>query len=128
MRGRSPFPKETASNWHAQHEWSGAADFGGPNEVAYSRTRRVVRVLGREFALPPDGQTLIVLVDDNDGEPTFTERTVPSEAVANVRVDPSLDKKTNGARMTAAHRVQHATWDRLLRSDPTTLAFLERAD
>lgn len=44
--------------------WSGSSGPQGEWETLYSPDRRVVRVLGREYALPEDGRTLMLLIDE----------------------------------------------------------------
>lgn len=69
--------------------WDASSDYGGPREVLHSQARRVVRLGGRaggrEVPFPPDGRTLLVLVDD---ERPSTISGGPSVAVRAAAVEP----------------------------------------
>jgi hypothetical protein len=81
-RGKRP-PPPPAPVWSMPPEWDAASDGGGPREVLHGRARGLVRVADREFALPRDGRTLVLLVDERDAppgaRPAVTERiaTIP---------------------------------------------------
>lgn len=69
--GRAMFgrrPKASTSPALPPHEdWTSSSGVGG--EVCYSEPRRIVRVVGKDFSLPPDDRTLIVLVHEGADGP-----------------------------------------------------------
>jgi hypothetical protein len=108
--------------------WSASAG-DGANAVLYSSSRRLVRVSGREFELPSNGQTLILLVDVERTRPCegpdVIVRTIDTPSVPHCTFDHNLDKATNQKRIAASRREEHAAWRRSLRSDSVTHVFLE---
>jgi hypothetical protein len=47
--------------------WTGSTGANGEQETLFDRERRIVRVLGRDFLLPEDGQTLVLMIDERAG-------------------------------------------------------------
>ncbi len=90
--------------------WGGAAGGDGEQMTLYHSERRVVRVLGRDYTLPPDDRTLVLLVDEGAvGGPAISVRTVTSPVQPRDRVD------EDGP---------HAVWDPVLKSDPAVRTFM----
>jgi hypothetical protein len=91
--------------------WSGAAGGDGEQMTLYHSERRVVRVLGRDYPLPSDGRTLLLLIDEGAvGVPPITIRMVTCPVQPRDRVD------EDGP---------HAVWaDSVLRNDPEVRTFM----
>jgi hypothetical protein len=90
--------------------WSAAAGGEGEQMTLYHSERRVVRVLGRDYPLPADGRTLVVLVDEGAaGGPAIKIRIVTGPVQPRSRVD------EDGP---------HAVWDSVLKSDPEVRTFM----
>src|SRR5918992_1336289 len=90
--------------------WAGAAGADGAQMTLYRSEGRVVRVLGRNYSLPPDGRTLVLLVDRPAvGRPVVTSRTMTVPAQPRSRVDEAEPP---------------GVWDPILRSDPEVRAFM----
>jgi hypothetical protein len=90
--------------------WSGAAGGQGEQMTLYHSERRVVRVFGRDYALPPDGRTLVLLVEEGAvGGPAISIREVTVPVQPHSRVD------EDGP---------HAVWNSVLRSDPEVRTFM----
>jgi hypothetical protein len=90
--------------------WGGAASDDGEQMTLYRSEGRIVRVLGRNYSLPPDGRTLVLLVD---------ETAVPRPTV-NVRLLPVPVQPRSRFEVAAPRGV----WDPILRSDPEVDAFM----
>lgn len=93
--------------------WNGAVDHGGPREVLHSTRRRLVRVAGREYPLPDDDATLVLLVrDDGMAEPVVRAR----------RLTPAIrvDEPPFGARPGLLARLFGDPW----RTDPWRAALM----
>jgi hypothetical protein len=90
--------------------WSGAAGGDGEQMTLYNSERRLVRVLGRDYTLPPDDQTLVLLVDEGAvGGPAISVRMVTGPVQPHDRVD---------------EHGPHAVWDPVLKSDPAVRTFM----
>jgi hypothetical protein len=90
--------------------WSGAAGRDGEQMTLYHSARLVVRVLGRDYPLPPDGRTLVLLIDDGPvGRPLISIRMVACPVQPRSRVD------EDGP---------HAVWNSALKSDPEVRTFM----
>jgi hypothetical protein len=94
----------------------------------YDAGIRVLRVLGRVFAAPPPGQTLVVLVDATGWRarvPRVALRVVPTPAVPVDRAELPPPPPPDVA--SSVHMVGgHPTWEAALRADPVVRAFLDR--
>jgi hypothetical protein len=90
--------------------WGGSAGADGEQMTLYRSIGRVVRVLGRNYSLPPDGRTLVLLVDETAaGRPTVSVRLLALRAQPRSRVE---EPRPRGV------------WDSILRSDPEVRAFM----
>ena len=90
--------------------WAGAATGNGDKMTLYRSQERVVRVLGRNYSLPPDGRTLVLLIDEGAvGRPAVTVRTLAVPAQPRSRFDEAAPP---------------GVWDSMLRSDPEVAAFM----
>jgi hypothetical protein len=90
--------------------WSGTAGGQGEQMTLYHSERRVVRVLGRDYPLPPDGGTLVLLVEEGTvGGPAISIRkvTVPVQPLGHIDEDGS-----------------YTVWNSVLRSDPEVRTFM----
>jgi hypothetical protein len=124
--------RKPKANWSAfPNGWSGGAG-EGEDQILYDSNRRVVRVRGREFALPTEGRTLILLVDEAGSpprsEPMFTMHSIEAPIVPHASYDPHLDKSVNLARITASHREEGKAWREAIRREPAVSEFLDRPD
>ena len=90
--------------------WGGAAGADGAQMTLYRSEGRVVRVLGRNYSLPPDGRTLVLLVDE-----TAVGRPAVSVGLLAVPVQP---------RSRVEETQAPGIWDSILRSDPEVRAFM----
>jgi hypothetical protein len=95
-------------------DWAGTAGEHGEQETLYSRHRRVVRVLGRDYALPPDDRTLILLIDE-DGSPTAP--TVTSRLL-------SVPPRPRSQQGPFDAPPGQSVWAVILRKDPEVSAFM----
>jgi hypothetical protein len=115
-------------SWRPHPDWDGASDPQGPREVLHSGARRAVRVGGREYAFPPDGRTLVLLVDDQPTlgarEPSVTVRAVtvsrqpPADATWAL---PEAERLRH--QLATSHGLRQAVLDAVA-SDPVARAFL----
>ncbi len=90
--------------------WSAAAGGEGEQMTLYHSERRVVRVLGHDYPLPPDGRTLVLLVEEGAvGGPAISTRKLTFPIQPHGYVDESRP---------------HAVWDSVFRSEPEVRAFM----
>jgi hypothetical protein len=90
--------------------WAAAAGGDGEQMTLYHSERRVVRVLRRDYPLPPDGRTLVLLIDEGARRrPAIRVRLVTVPVQPRDRVD------QDGP---------HALWDSVLKSDPEVRTFM----
>jgi hypothetical protein len=110
--------------------WSGSAGERGEQETLYHSERCVVRVLGREYALPPDGRTLVLLIDERSstGAPSVTVRTLSVPTMLRPPVDMRADPATLEQQKAEAAGQEHAAWAAALRADPEVRAFMAERD
>jgi len=105
--------------------WDAATDHGGPREVLFSRERRVVRVGGHEYALPEDGNTLAVLVDER-AEAHAPTRTHVLRAPTMPK--PSLDARDGKGQVHHRFREHddraNACWRECVMADAVVASFL----
>ncbi len=109
--------------------WGGSAGLHGEQETLFHARRRVVRVLGREYSLPSDGQTLVLLVDENSGAsaaPSVSRRTIRAPILARSSIDHAQEPAT-GERQLNVDAEQKA-WAAALQSDPEVRAFMAPAN
>jgi hypothetical protein len=129
FRGRN---SPAQSRWKAPDGWAGSAGENGENEVLFHSRKGVVRVLGRQFQLPTDGRTLILLVDEDGlppgAEPEFTVYSIENPVVPHPLYKPSLDKSFILERFNDSHREAGRAWHSALHNDPVVSAFLGRSD
>ncbi|HEY7234403.1 MAG TPA: hypothetical protein VH539_09665 [Gemmatimonadaceae bacterium] len=111
--------------------WSSAAGAGGPHEVLFSESRRLVRVGGRDFALPPDERVLVLLAEEpaKRSDPwTITSHTMEIASCPYRGVDHALDKKANLLRLAEDNREREHAWRTAVEADPTVQSFLHATD
>jgi len=60
--------------------WSGSTRPDGAQLTLFHESGKLVKVLGRKYAVPGNGGTLVLLVDENDprSAPRISSRTVPT--------------------------------------------------
>ncbi|HKW12603.1 MAG TPA: hypothetical protein VJO33_19600, partial [Gemmatimonadaceae bacterium] len=101
--------------------WSSAAGAGGPHEVLFSESRRLVRVGGRDFPLPPDERVLVLLAEEpaeRSGAWTVDSHTMQIASCPYLGVDHALDKKANLLRMSEDARERDHAWRTAIAADP----------
>ena len=95
--------------------WTGNSGPHGEQATLYNPERRVVRVLGKEYPLPADGRTLVLLIDESQSRfrrPGIVSRLL--DIPLRVRnSDPNLEESSE--------------WIRLLQRDLEVRAFMAGA-
>jgi hypothetical protein len=118
-------------DWRLPEGWNGASDGGGPREVLFSSHLRLVRVRGRDHALPTDGRTLVLLVAEGPDGPDALSIDVHSMEAAPPQpmwqVDRAASKQANLRRISEATRSANRAWKAAVDRDPVVGAFLRRA-
>jgi len=112
-------------------EWSSAAGAGGPYEVLFSEARRLVRVAGRDFALPADHRTLVLLAvepSDRSGDWAITSHMIDIAPCPCSSVDRALDKEANLRRMSDENRERDRAWQAAVATDPIIQSFVQAAE
>lgn len=121
-------PSATGFHLRGQFErWSGSWGPNGEYETLYSPERRVVKVLGREYKLPADGQTLVLLVDETggpEGSPKVTIRTLNAPVVAYPSLEASLGRAAIDEQLVNSSAAEHDVWAAALEQDPEVRAFM----
>jgi hypothetical protein len=105
--------------------WNRSAGLHGEQETLFHVRRRVVRVLGREYPLPPDGRTLVLLIDEagnGRAAPSVTLRTMTAPMLARPSMDHRLEP--TGERLPYDGFVEQKVWAAALRSDPEVRVFM----
>jgi hypothetical protein len=108
-------------------DWNSTSGEHGEQETRYSPHRGVVRVLGKKYAVPTDGGTLVLLIDEGGStgaKPIVTVRTVLAPRVPSRPIDRSLDPESVGRQRADAHEEEMKTWTAALQSDPEVRAFM----
>lgn len=121
-------PAAEASSWRPpERGWSWSAGDDGAHATLYHRQRRVVQVLGTEYALPASDLTLVLLIDGRGGvgdAPTVAVRTVPAPTAPPWAADPSLSRAEQAARFGEALDRERQLWTAALEADAEVRAFL----
>jgi hypothetical protein len=109
--------------WQLPDGWNGGVDHG---QVLYSGDRRLVRVRGRDYALPGNDQTLIVLVDETvpGGVASIETRAVMAPLARWLPLDPKADREENLRRVHERSRASGAVWNEWLEHEPSICAFI----
>ena len=109
--------------------FNGGASLGDPREVLFSEDLGVVRLLGRDYPLPSDGRTLLLLVDEPPQGPAASTVMVHALDVAPQppfpRIDRSMSKKEIGRRIGDQQRAVNAAWHEAVDASPLVRSFLE---
>lgn len=105
--------------------WTSTSGFGGPFEVCFSQDRRVVRVVGQEFSLPPDDRTLIVLVHEGTDGPAAAQisTSVISVPARDGRPPYQHDHTVMARAMADWTRGNQQAWDAAVGADETVREF-----
>jgi hypothetical protein len=108
--------------WQLPDGWSGGVDH---ERVLYSRDRRLVRVGGRDCALPGDDQTLIVLVDETarDVAATIETHAVTAPLARWLPLDPTVDREEHLRQLRERNRAASTVWHEWLEHEPSICAF-----
>jgi hypothetical protein len=109
--------------------WTGSVGNPGSAQVLYSRERAVVAVRGREFPLPADGRTLLVLVEER-GVPSQTliqTHVVSAPAVDRAPLEAAASEDANRERLRAQMHRARLTWHRWLDEEPLIREFISDA-
>jgi hypothetical protein len=133
LRGLWPFGRRPRpSHWELPDGWNAAADGGTPSEVLYSTARAAVQVRGRDYALPPDGRTLVLLVHESPGaapetpgEVRVEEHALDTPPQPKPVVDPTLPNAVNARRIVEGSDEANRVWFACLARDPAVVAFLK---
>jgi hypothetical protein len=91
---------------------------------------RIVRIRGRDFELPADGLTLVLLVEDDElapGRIAFVERSVDMPTIERLPIDDSAPAELQNALHRARLEAERAAWLRAMDSDPVIADFLARS-
>jgi hypothetical protein len=91
--------------------WSGSSGEHGEQETLYHAGRGVVRVLGREYALPTGDRTLVLLIDEHGAD--------AAQAVSRRVVIAPVVPRRAGEEPPA----RPGMWAELLQDDPDVRAF-----
>lgn len=104
-------------------DWAASGE--GRGRVEYF-SGQFVRVLGRKYPMPPDNQTLVLLVDDeNEGaSPRIAAHTIKLPVAAQPERAESPDEATFLARINEFHSGRNEPWTTELNNDPTIRDFL----
>lgn len=103
--------------------WRGGSGMDGEHETLLHDERRIVRVLGRDYPLPPDGRTLVLLIDDTVSPAQVTVRTLAAPTVTRPPIEHMSPGEELEEAMAEAHRNEDAAWEAALRADPEVQAF-----
>ena len=104
--------------------WSGSVG-KGPNQVLYSRERALVAACGREFTLPNDERTLLVLIDARSpAEAVIETHSVAAPNVPRAELDLTAPKAQNLKRMHQQIADARTVWLRWLREEQRIQDFL----
>jgi hypothetical protein len=106
--------------------WAGSAGLHGEQETRYDVERRVVRVLGRDYPVPRDGQTLVLLVDEGRRAkrmPPVVVRTVVAPLVRRPEYEATQDREADADQVHEAMVESHA-WAAAMETDPEVRAFM----
>jgi hypothetical protein len=108
--------------------WTGSAGPNGERATLFHPARRVVRVLGREYALPGEGSTLVLLIDESGGRSGRADvrlRTMRAPTIPHPPPEPSLEGAASGEPLPdpPAGVQEHDVWAAALREDPEVRAF-----
>ena len=109
--------------------FNGGASLGDPREVLYSEKLGIVRLLGRDFPVPSDGRTLLLLVDEPSEGPAASTVTSHALDVAPQApfpaIDRSLSREEMARRIGDHQRGVNAAWHEVVDSDPRVRSFLD---
>jgi hypothetical protein len=97
----------------------------GPQEILFSETLGLVRTNGRDFPLPPDGRTLVLLLDDRtpNVEPTIATHAFSAPVIPRPTRDPSDGRKEFLRHIHEHVRLETETWRAAIDRDPVIRAF-----
>jgi hypothetical protein len=132
LRGQWPFgrrPSRRRVDEPLPEPWTAAADQGGPHEVLFSASRGIVQLRGQDYAVPTDGRTLVLLVQDppDDSEDVGVEPYAlampPRPALASER---SWSRRKTTRRSLAHVEAMNEVWHSVLERDPVISDFLRR--
>jgi hypothetical protein len=107
--------------------WAGSSGPLGEQDTRYDVERRIVRVLGREYPVPPDGRTLVLLVDEGtraNRRPLVVVRTVIAPVVRGPEVESTRDGASDADQRHQAVMAESQAWVAALETDPDVRAFM----
>lgn len=110
--------------------FNSGTNMGQADEVLYSSAKRLVRVAGRELAIP-DGQASIVVMvrhDQTKSAAKIVTHLVDVPTMPTRQVEPRIGQGSAGQAMADHFRAQDATWNAALFADPVIRAFLDRPE
>jgi hypothetical protein len=100
--------------------WTGSAGLHGEQQTLYDPERQVIRVLGREFGLPAESATLVLLIDEHAG----SARQVTQRIVQLPATPTGLGEQQDDS----SHNAGISKWTALLKQDPEIRTFLHPDD
>jgi hypothetical protein len=95
--------------------WTGSAGANGEQETLYDPERRIVRVLGQDYSLPEDDQTLVLLID---------ERTNPTKRASVVLRRVAVPAVARESESVYDPQEPISPWVLLLQQDPVIRDFM----
>lgn len=99
----------------------------GPYQVLFSHSRGIARVANRDFPVPSDGRTLVLLCEESSDPRVgwmVKQHAIDVPRTPFFRVDRSLTKPQNIERMNAMTAKAHQLWMRTVNEDPVIRAFM----
>lgn len=108
--------------------WMGSAGVDGEQETLFHARRRVVRVLGRDFAMSSDGPPTILLVDETPTTPE-APRVVQTLARGSLSARPFLKISRqfpiDSEPSLFADAWQQRVWDEFVAAEPDIRTFMK---
>ena len=132
---RRPLPKPAVPasegpRWRPPVGWSSSASGpGGQRAKLYSSEQRVLRILERDYPLPPPGNAIVLLVDEEthpDEPPGVTVRTVPVSPLPPNVIDLDAIRDKRSRKRNTHHETVREACLKSIRQDPEVRAFLDR--
>jgi hypothetical protein len=120
-------PPPLGSDSDGTRGWTGTVG-SGRHQVRYDARRRIVDVLGRQFDLPANDDTLLLLLEDRADEdvPAVIVISMPVPLVAGRNRDRTMTKDERLKAAVDANRQSMAVWTKAIHARAEVVAFLAR--